>query len=192
MDKFLALDRMIREASFAENAEEALWVFTRALPSLLGNARPSGPQAKDLPDPSTAATAFMKTPDGKFHLITAPVNFAPEQHHEKVAIELGHPAHVAKTKQPLLLRNTRHHESFVKILQTFRAGSAMFAPMMWGDEYLGVLICASAIPETYSEIDLCNHRTFAAAAACVWMAKGGPEWLTTLDYDALPERTQGS
>ena len=140
----------------------------------------------------TACTAFMLTPDKKFHLIAAPVNFGPEQHHEKVAVDLGHPAHVAKTRLPLLLRDTRHHQSFVKILQTFRAGSAMFAPMLWGEEYLGVIICACKIPSTFSESDLAVHRAFAASAASMWVAKGGPEWMCTLDYDALPERNRGS
>jgi len=63
---------------------------------------------------------------------------------------------------------------------------------MWREKYLGVLICASAVPETYSEKDLCAHRAFATAASCAWIAKDGPQWLNTLDYSALPERTSGT
>lgn len=190
----LALQRIVTEASFADGPEEALWVVTRTLPSLLGT-RP--PQANvgtgdDGARPRGAATAFMLTPDERFHLITAPVNFLPEQYHEKVAIELGHPAHVARTRHPLLLRNTTHHESFVKILQTFRAGSAMFAPMTWGQNYLGVLICACSVPETFTEQDLAAHQAFAAAAAALWMAHDGPAWLRSIDYSGLPERHQGT
>lgn len=190
MNALLGIERAVREASFADHPEEALWVITRTLPSLFVGAAPEGASAAT--PVQTACTAFMLTPDERFHLITAPVNFGPDQHHEKVAVDLGHPAHVAQTRLPLLLRDTRHHQSFVKILQTFRAGSAMFAPMLWGQDYLGVIICACAVPGTFSENDLVLHRSFAAVAASIWVARGGPEWMRTLDYDALPERSQGS
>jgi hypothetical protein len=87
----LALKRVSREAAGAENAEQALWTVTRTLPSLLGNW--SGDQR--LGEPASAAAAFMATPDGQHHLITAPVNFRPEQYHELVAIDLGHPGTAA-------------------------------------------------------------------------------------------------
>jgi len=190
MNAVLAMERIFREASFAEGAEEALWVVTRTLPSLFVDVAPAGVSATTPVD--TACAAFMLTPDKAFHIIAAPVNFGPEQHHEKVAAGLGHPAYVAMTRLPLLLRDTRHHHSFVKILQTFRAGSAMFAPMLWGEDYLGVIICACAVPGTFSESDLVAHRAFAASATALWIAKGGPEWMRTLDYDVLPERRAGS
>lgn len=190
MNAMLAIERASREASFAESAEDALWVITRTLPSLFVGPAPVGVSAATPVE--TACVAFMLTPDKRFHMITAPVNFGPDQHHEKVAADLGHPAHVAKTRLPLLLRDTRHHQNFVKILQTFRAGSAMFAPMLWGEDYLGVIICACAIPGTFSESDLAVHRVFAVSATSLWVAKGGPEWMRTLDYDALPERRLGS
>ena len=119
------------------------------------------------------------------------MNFGPDQLYEKVAIDLGHPGHVARTRHALLLRNTGHHESFVRILKTFRAKSALFGPMMWGQDYLGVLICASSVPETFSEADLGMHKAFASVATALWVAKGGPGWLATLDYDSLPERYRG-
>ena len=186
----LAVERITREASFAAGPEEALWTITRTLPSLI-----AGANAADRQDThgngTTAATAFMLTPDKQFHLTTAPVNFGPDQRHEKVAIDLGHPGHVARTRHALLLRNTAHHESFVRILKTFRAKSALFAPLIWDEDYLGVLLCASSVPETFSEADLSVHKAFASVAATLWIAKDGPDWLATLDYDALPERHQG-
>ena len=127
-DALLALGRLAREAAREAGAETALWQFTRALPSLMG-ARPPLPAGEAR---QFAAVAFMLTPDERHHLVVAPVNFQPEQWHERVAVTLGHPAHVRQTGAPLLLRDTAHHPSFVKILQTFRARSSMFAPLCLG------------------------------------------------------------
>lgn len=190
----LALERVAADAAIARGAEEALWCVTRTVPSLLGDpaaaARPGA-----LPDdavPASAATAFMVTPDGKHHLITAPMNFRPEQHHELVAITLGHPGVVAATRRGIMLADTSHHESFVKILQTFRAGSAMQVPMLWKDEYLGVLICASAARGAFAEIDFRALHAFANLGAALWMAHGGPGWLHSLDYSNFLVRTEGT
>jgi hypothetical protein len=190
----LALERVAGDAAIAHGAEEALWCVTRTLPSLLGNASAAErPEAlREGTMPASAATAFMVTPDRQHHLITAPVNFRPEQHHERVAITLGHPGVVAATRRGIMLADTAHHESFVKILQTFRAGSAMQVPMLWNGEYLGVLICANAARGTFEEIDFRAMQMFAGLAAALWMAHDGPAWLTTLDYDKLPLRTAGT
>ncbi|MEP9348577.1 GAF domain-containing protein [Xanthobacter sp. KR7-225] len=184
-DALIGIGRLAREASFADGPEAALWVVTRALPSFFL-------ERNDGAQPATACTAFILTPDRRFHLITAPVNFASDQHHEKVALELGHPGHVAATQQPLILANTGHHTSFVKILQTFRAGSAMFAPLMWGNAYLGCMICASAAQNTFRERDLIVHQAYASLASTLWLAHGGPAWLAALDLDMLPERSAPS
>ena len=190
----LALERVAGDAAIARGAEEALWCVTRTLPSLLGDAaaatRPGG-----LPDatvPASAAAAFMVTPDRKHHLITAPVNFRPEQHHELVAITLGHPGMVAATRRGIMLADTSHHESFVKILQTFRAGSAMQVPMLWQGEYLGVLICANAARGAFAEVDFRALHAFANLAAALWMAHDGQGWLRSLEYSELPVRTEGT
>lgn len=182
MDAMLTLRRLMREAARETVAEEALWHFTRALPSLLGRKHE---------DHQSACTVFMLTPDAHHHLIMAPMNFAPDQHHERVAVDLGHPSHVRATCAPLLLRETRNHPSFVKILQTFRAGSAMFAPLMWHEKYLGTVICASSIPDTFNESDLIIHETAASIMAASWIAHGGPDWLANLDLESLPERVAG-
>jgi len=184
----LALARTAGDAAISENAEDALWHVTRIMPSLLGDASVATVPG-NLPDETLAqraAAAFMRTPDGKNHLVTAPVNFQPEQYHELIPIGLGHPGHVAKTRRALLLRDTSHHDGFVKILQTFRAGSAVQVPMLWREEYLGTVICASSVRNTFSETDLESARAFAGLAAAIWMAQDGPGWLAGLDYDALP------
>src|SRR5262245_2517379 len=111
----LALERVAGDAAIACGPEEALWCVTRTLPSLLGNAaavaRPGA--LREGAAPASAATAFMVTPDRRHHLITAPVNFGPEQRHERVAITLGHPGVVAATRRGIMLGDTSHHESFV-------------------------------------------------------------------------------
>lgn len=191
-----ALRRVAEEAGAAEGPEEALWHVTRALPAMLGDpAAALAPNAfREVPPPfvSTAAAAFMRMPDGAHHLITAPVNFPAAQHHELVRITLGHPGEVAHTRRPLLLRDTALHPTFVKILQSFRAGSSMFAPLLWKGEYLGVVICANAARGTFSERDLLVLQAFAGLAAPVWMAQGGPAWLASLDTAALPVRERGT
>lgn len=189
-----ALERVAGDAALVEDPEAALWCITRTLPSLLGNgdaSRRPGALPKDAA-PASAATTFIATPDRQYHLITAPVNFAPEQYHERVAITLGHPGHVASTGRGVFLADTSHHQSFVKILQTFRAGSAMQVPMLWKGEYIGTLICANAARGTYEEIDYRVCETFARLAAVLWIAHGGPTWLQRLDYDRLPVRTEGT
>jgi len=180
----LALKRVLQEAAGAGDAEEALWTVTRTLPSLFGNG--SGDLRSG--EPTSAAAAFMATPDGLHHLITAPVNFRPEQYHELVAIDLGHPGTVARTRRGIFLADTSHHESFVKILQTFRAGSAMQLPMLWKGDCLGVLICANAARGAFEELDFEAMEAFAALAAALWMAHAGPAWLSTIDYAKLPVR----
>lgn len=182
LDALLTLRRLMGEASRETDAEDALWHFTRALPSLLGRKHP---------DRQSACTVFMLTPDSRHHLILAPMNFAPGQHHERVEVDLGHPSHVRATCSPLLLRETRNHPSFVKILQTFRAGSAMFAPLMWQEAYLGTLICASSVPDTFNETDLIVLETAASIMAFAWVGHGGPNWIGSLDLEGLPERVAG-
>jgi signal transduction protein with GAF and PtsI domain len=180
----LALKRVLQEAAGAENAEQALWIVTRTLPALFGNR--SGDQR--MGEPTSAAAAFMATPDRRHHLITAPVNFRPEQYHELVAIDLGHPGIVARTRRGVFLADTSHHESFVKILQTFRAGSAMQLPLLWKGDYLGVLICANAARGAFEELDFEVMEAFAALAAALWVAHEGPAWLSTIDYAKLRVR----
>ncbi|MGH7043332.1 MAG: GAF domain-containing protein [Acetobacteraceae bacterium] len=188
----LALGRIAVEAGAAPGPEEALWCVTRALPGLLGDPdaglRAHAFREPEPPAVGVAAVGFMRTPDSRHHMIVAPVNFPPEQRHELVDMRLGHPGTVAVSRRPLLLRDTALHPGFVKILQTFRAGSAMFAPMLWRDDYLGVLICAAAARATFGERDLAALQVFAGLAAACWVAQDGPSWLAALATCGLPVR----
>ncbi len=190
----LAIERITGDAAIDSGPEQALWRVTRTLPSLMGDSAAAAIPGNLAPGviPASASTMFMLTPDQKHHLIVAPVNFPPEQHYEKVVITLGHPGHVASTRRGFLLRDTSHHESFVKILQTFRGASAMLVPMSWKNTYLGTLICASSVRNTFSEIDMSAMHAFAGLTAALWIGHGGPAWLKTLDYSRFPERTDES
>ena len=181
-----ALSEAGEAASAAAGAEEALWAITRTLPALLGD-RESHLLPGNLMAGETqqfACCCFVVTPDRKYNLLVAPVNFGPTQRHMKIDLELGHPGHVVRTRQPMLLANTDTHKSFVKILETFRAGSAVFAPLMWGADALGVIICASQARNTFDESDLAVHVAFSHLAAAQWMAHAGPAWLLMEDGDA--------
>lgn len=169
-------------ASAAAGPEEAIWSITETLPKLLGDKeshlRPGN--LKEGEKQQFACGCFAVTPDRKFNLLVGPVNFGPTQRHMKIDIALGHPGWVVKHKQPLLLANTDTHKSFVKILETFRAGSAVFAPLMWSADALGVLVCASQARNTFSEADLEVHVAFSHLAAALWMAHQGPAYLSRL------------
>ena len=169
-------------AGAAAGPEEALWTITRPLPERLGD-RESPLRPGNLKQGETqqfACCCFVVTPDRRSNFLVAPVNFGPTQRHMKIDIELGHPGHVVRTKQPMLLANTDAHRSFVKILETFRAGSAVFAPLMWRGDALGVIICASQARNTFSEPDLDVHVAFSHLAAAQWMAQQGPEYLQSV------------
>jgi len=185
----------LRQAGAAGNAaagpEEAIWSITETLPKLLGD-RESHLRPGSLQEGETqqfACGCFVVTPDQKFNLLVAPVNFGPTQRHMKIDIALGHPGWVVKNKQPLLLANTDAHQSFVRILETFRAGSAVFAPLMWGGDALGVMVCASQARNTLDDADLEVHVTFSHLAAALWMAHRGPTYLSRL---AGPRATPGA
>ena len=170
------------EANAAGGPEEAIRVITETLPRLLGD-RESHLQLGNLKageKQQFACGCFVVTPDRKFNLLVAPVNFGPAQRHMQIDIALGHPGSVVKNKQPLLLANTDTHKSFVKILETFRAGSAVFAPLMWSRDAVGVIICASQARNTFSQADLEVHVAFSHLAAAVWMAQRGPAYLDQL------------
>ena len=181
-DAIRALARAGAEASAAAGPEEALWVITNTLPQLLGDreAHLQPGNLKEGEKQQFACCCFVVTPDRKSQLLVAPVNFAPKQRHTKIDIGLGHPGHVVETKQPMLLANTDTHKSFVKILETFRAGSAVFAPLMWKGDAFGVIVCAGQARNTMSEADLEVHVAFSHLAAAQWMAHQGPEYLSSV------------
>ena len=180
-DAIAALARVGAAASAATGPEEALLTVTETLSDLLGDREAHlVPGALKEERQQFACCGFVVTPDRRSMLLVAPVNFAPGQLHTKIDIELGHPGHVLKTRQPMLLSNTDEHRSFVKILQTFRAGSAVFAPLVWDGDAIGVIVCAAQARNTMGEADLETHVAFGHLAAAQWVAHGGADYLRRL------------
>lgn len=185
MDALLALGRVAAEGACAASAEQALWCITRAASAMLGEPaaalRPGAFRDPAPPAVGSAATVFLRMPDGRHHLIAAPIGFPAAQHHELVEYHLGQPGEVARTCRPLLLRDAATHPSFFRILQSFTAGSSILAPLLWQGEYLGALMCAQAARGSYSERDLVVLEAFAGLGAALFVAHAGPAWLAGLD-----------
>ena len=186
-----ALNRAGEQASAAPGPEEALLVISETLVELLGD-KTSHLQPGNLrqgEQQQLVCCCFIVTPDRKFNQIFAPVNFPPQQHYMKIDIGHGHPGRTVQTKKPILLANTDEHESFVRILHTFRAGSAVFAPLMWQSEVLGLVNCASQGRNTFSEVDLEVHVAFSHLAAAQWIAHGGPQYMEARARDEASRLT---
>jgi GAF domain-containing protein len=166
-------------ASSATGPEEAVGMITREATELLGD-REAWKQTGNLKSGEKnqyACGCFFLLPGGEKQVLLAPQNYGPDQNHMIIATNIGHPGWVIANRKPLLLANTDDHGSFVKILQTFRAGSAMYSPIVWNNEFLGQMICASQARNTFSEFDLAVHVALAQTAAALWMAKGGVDFV---------------
>ena len=192
MDMALAIGRVAAEGAAADGAEAALWCITRAASAMLGDPaaalRPGAFRDPVPPAVGAASTVFLRMPDGRHHLIAAPIGFPAEQYHELVEAHLGQPGEVARTHRPLLLRDAATNPSFFRILQGFIAGSSMLAPLLWRGEYLGALMCANAARGSFSESDLVGLQAFAGLGAALFIAHGGQGWLAGLDVSGSAVR----
>lgn len=179
---FLALGGATRAACHAAGPEEALREITNRCPGLLGDRdahlRPGALKAGERQ--FSVCGVFLLTPDGRQNLLVADVGFPPEQHRLRIDVDLGHPGWVVRHRRPLLLTNTDLDPSFRQILKTSRMGSALYAPMIWKDEFFGQLVLASQARNTYAQTDLDILVTFAGVATALWRAHDGPAWLSTL------------
>lgn len=120
---------------------------------------------------------FLAAPDGASHLLVAEWGFPPAQHRLHFPLDTGHPGWVWKNRKSLILENTDAHSDFKQILKTSRMGSAMYAPMLWGGEFIGQIITAAQARNTYSPPDRERIATMASIAAGLYVAKDGPAWL---------------
>ena len=169
-------------ANGAPDVESALRYLTAASQEALGDKeahlRPGGLRAGE--HQFTDAGIFLITPDHQHHLLVAEHGFPSEQHRLRIPIDLGHPGGVAHHQRPLVLTNTDEAPDFRQILKTARMGSALFGPMIWRGQMLGLIITAAQARHTYGPIDLDIFMGFAHVAAAVYIAHGGPAWLRTL------------
>ena len=93
-----------------------------------------------------------------------------------------------RTGEPVVLSDTYSDAMFRQILKTARMGSALYAPLLWRSDVLGVLNIAARARNTYDAGDLEAALLFAGLAAATWMAMGGPEHLAAVT-SALPPWT---
>ena len=97
----------------------------------------------------------------------------PEQKYMLLKTNVGHPGWVIKNKSRLILSNTDKHKSFVRILKTFRAGSAIYAPILINNKLIGQIICASQARNVMEEIDLSALCVLSNLASIYWSKLDG-------------------
>lgn len=173
-------------AANAEDAEAALREVVHAALRITGDATAHQRPGSLKPGERhfLVSGVFMVSPDETSHLLLAEWGFPPEQHRLYYPLDTGHPGWVWKNEQALILENTDEHADFKQILKTARMGSAIYAPMIWQNTFIGHLICAAQARNTYAPSDLVRLQALSALAAAVYMAKGGPDQLTHIWREA--------
>lgn len=165
----------------SQTAEQALAAIMQACHANLGN-RQTHLEAGAL-DPGQqqffVAGSFLITPDRQYQMLVGNTGFPPEQKRLMVPINGGHPGWVVANRKPLLLANTDDHGSFKQYLKTSRMGSAIYAPLCWGNEVIGLIILAAKARQTLRQSDLDILSALAPVASACWIALGGPQWLAS-------------
>jgi hypothetical protein len=170
------------EGSKAAGAEESLSVITRACMSTLGY-RDLPVEEKSLREGEIdqyACGAFFVFPGGDKQILLSPQNYGPDQHYMVIGTDIGHPGWVVKNRQSLLLRNTDEHQSFVRILKTFRGGSVVYSPIEWNGRFLGQIICAAQARNVMDTPDLNLLVSLSGLAGALWVAHGGLDHIQVL------------
>jgi GAF domain len=163
----------------APDPESAIRILAKACHETLGDrsAHLKPGALKDGEHQFMVAGAFFVTPDQRYHMLVGNVGFPPEQRRLLVPIDGGHPGMVYATRDKLILKNTDDHGSFKQYLKSSRMGSAIFAPIIWKEEFLGQLIMAAQARHTMRDEDLDKIVAMSKVATGVWVAQGGPGWL---------------
>jgi GAF domain-containing protein len=173
-----ALAKATQAANGAPDVESALRYLTAVTQEVLGDKeahlRPGGLRAEERQ--FTNSGIFLITPDHQYNLLVAEYGFPPEQHRLNIPLDLGHPGWVAQHQGPLVLANTNEAPDFRQILKTARMGSALFGPMIWRGQMLGVIITAAQARHTYGPIDLSTSTS--SWASRMWLL---PALLHTAD-----------
>jgi hypothetical protein len=167
------------EGSKVTGPEEALALVTAAARNILGDrdrAAETG-NLKNKEKDLYACGMFFLLPGGERQMLLAPENYGPEQGYMVIGTDIGHPGWVITNRKPLILKNTDDHNSFVKIIQTFKAGSVVYAPIEWNGVFLGQIICASQGRNVMDDPDLAVLIALANLAASLWVAHKGPQML---------------
>lgn len=175
-------------AAAASNVESALHSVTEGAFNALGeraaHLRPGALKAGE--QQFFVAGVFLHDAARKEHVLVAEHGFPPEQHRLRIPDDLGHPGWILQHPQPLLLADTDEHDTFKQILKTSRMGSAMYAPMVARDCFLGQLIMAAQARGTMRPQDLDLLTALAQCAAQAFVAFDGPTWLNGLHEAPVP------
>ncbi len=123
------------------------------------------------------AGAFLVTPDRQHLMLVGNHGFPPEQTRLLVPIDGGNPGQVIDSGEPLLLADTTVRPDFRQYLKTSRMGSAIYAPLIWQQRTIGLIIAAAQARWTFREADLDTLAKLAPIATLAWIAQGGPDWL---------------
>lgn len=191
---YKAMAGAAEEAGAAATPENALAAFTRTARETLGH-REKALEAGNLKEGEKdqyACGAFFVLEGGTEQILLAPQNYHSDQRHMVIGTDVGHPAWVVANRRPLLLTNTDHHQSFVKILRTFRGGSVVYAPVEWKGVFLGQIICAAQARNVMEEADLEVCVALANLAAAFWVAHGGLEALADIHREARSHQTENA
>jgi GAF domain-containing protein len=194
-DYYQRVTRGLQEAAAASrretDPEAALSHLTRIACKVLGDPdsgkHPGAlkPGERDI----RASGIFFATP-GREHLILfAEHGFPAEQRHLRISIMDSRPGHTVRTGEPVVLPNTDEDRQFRQILKTARMGSALYAPIVWRSEIIGMFNVAAQARNTYDASDLEMAMLFANLAAATWIAGNGPSYLAGV-ASALPPVTR--
>ena len=123
------------------------------------------------------AGAFLVTPDRRHQMLVGNIGFPAEQKRLLIPIDGGNPGQVISTREPLLLADTTLRSDFRQYLKTSRMGSAVYAPLIWHGEALGLIIMAAQARWTFGQSDLDRLVEIAPVSTLAWVAHGGPAWL---------------
>ncbi|MDC0073734.1 GAF domain-containing protein [Alphaproteobacteria bacterium] len=174
--------KILRQCLNSKNVEDSLNNITSTVVEILGDKsahlRPGG--LKQGEKQYAVSAIVLVSYDKKKNIFFAQQNFPKEQNRMAIPIDHGHPGHVVRTKEALLLSNTDDYEDFRQILKTSKMGSSIYAPLIWQGEILGQLICGAQARNTYREIDLEYLKIFADLAVILWNAYDGPAILKQL------------
>lgn len=186
-------ERLIAELRFATSMadrethpEAALRHYTRSARAILGDLdagkKPGAlrPGERDF----RVSGVFFAAPARDHLILVADHDFPAEQRYLRISINDSRPGHTVRNAAPVVVPNTDVDTNFRKILSSARMGSAVYCPMLWDGQAIGMFNVAAQARGTFDGTDLQAAMLFADAATGRWMAKGGPHYIAGL-ADAL-------
>ena len=178
---YSVINDLLKRLNLVRDPEKALSIISHTAYKYIGFRKNNPSKILKLNEKDQYACGFFLVLNKNKQILIAPQNYGKEQNYLIINTNLGHPAWVIKNKQPLLLKNTDEHESFVKILATFRAGSVVYSPMLWGNKFLGQIICASEARNVMDEASLNFLIILSNIASAEWISKNGEKRLKLLE-----------